>query len=174
MSMQTAPSFYPIALKHGLITGIAAVLLEMAAMHYSVEPTTIGTITRFIFITGLLLAMHDYKHNLQNGYLRYKQGLRLGILTGIVYGAVYGIYMCLFLTYISPDMLQELAQALKDNLDAESYSSEEVEAYNEMVARFTTPIVFGLSMVFGHLILAVLFSAILAVFVRREEEILEE
>jgi hypothetical protein len=126
-STTNTPSTARVALKYGLLTGMALVILYMVMNLTGLAFTTNKGISLFnslgswvvIPCIGLVLAMKDFKSQ-NSGYMSYGQGLGVGSLLGGVTGAVLAIFSTLYNSFIDPTAIPRALEIQRQALEEQN------------------------------------------------------
>ncbi|MBD2700943.1 DUF4199 domain-containing protein [Spirosoma sp. BT702] len=169
MNEQITPT--RIALKWGLILGIAMILYSIVTfVTDSVGNAWLGSVSYVLIIIGIILAMRDFR-TLNGGYMTYGQGLTIGMLMGAVAGLLSSLFSVFYLTVIDTGIMERAAETARERMEDEGkMSDEQIDQAIGIMEKFQSPgflFVFG---VIGTALLALIFSLVIAAFIRRNKD----
>lgn len=167
--MNEGPSTARVALKWGLILGIALIIYSLILfLTDNIGNTGLSFVSSAISIVGLILAMRDYR-TLNGGYMTYGEGVSTGTLTATVSGVLSSLFSVFYTTVIDPGVMERMMNQVSDKLEDSGLSDEQIEQQMSFMQLFQSP---GLTFVIGVIGAAIgglLFSLIIAAFLRRNK-----
>ena len=159
-----------VALKWGLITGLA--LVVYSTILYTLELTTntwLGILIYVFLALGLVAGMLEYR-TANGGYLGYGEGIGLGALLSAVAGLLSSAFSVFYTTIIDPNFQERLFEQMRDKLEEDgNMSDDQIDQMIEMSQKFQSP---GLQFVFGLfflILIGVILSLLIAAFIRRNK-----
>ena len=168
--MNETPSTARVALKWGLITGLA--LIIYSTFLYTLDLTTspwLGGLIYIFLIIGLVLGMREYRM-MNGGYMGYGEGVGLGALLSAVAGFLSSAFSVFYTTIIDPGFQARLFEQMREKLEEQgNISDEQIDSMIEMSQKFQTP---GLQFIFGIfwlILVGVVLSLVVAAFIRRNK-----
>lgn len=168
--MNNQPTTARTALKWGLITGIA--LIVYSTILYTFSQTTNSALSLIIYgilIVGLVLGMREYRLS-NEGYMTYGQGMGLGTQLSAITGFLSSSFTVFYTQLIDPGFQERMTEQVREQMEEKgSMSDEQIDQAVEVMQKFQTP---GLQFVFGLLgtiLIGVIFSLIIAAFIRRNK-----
>lgn len=168
--MNNQTSTARVALKWGLITGIT--LIIYSTILYTLSQTTntwLSLIIYAILIGGLILGMREYR--LANeGYMTYGQGLGLGTQLAAIAGFLSSCFTVFYTQIIDTGFQERLTEQVREQMEEKgNLSDEQIDQAVEMMQKFQSP---GLQFFFGLLgtiLIGLIFSLVIAAFIRRNK-----
>jgi hypothetical protein len=164
-----------IALNYGVLAGVTAFGLILLLYISGVNPLgNFSWITFWVPILFITLAIKNHRDNNQNGYIKYGEGLWLGILLSLVYASLYAMLMFMFGSFVAPEIVdvqrEETIIALEPMKDAmpELYD----RLYDEVLKLSITSI--ATSEFFNKAIWGTILSLVIAAILKRQPSIFEE
>ncbi|NJO01841.1 MAG: DUF4199 domain-containing protein [Bacteroidia bacterium] len=161
---EKAPGTARIAIKYGLYTGMASVtfylILFLTNLYFD-----LNLLSNVILIVGIAYGMQEFK-NYNQGYLRYGQGVGLGLMLSAITGFMVGLLMLIYLS-LDSNIIETHKQYLIGIYEQFGYSDEQID---EMVM-LLKPNYYFISMVLGYFITGLVLSLIIAAFKRKDEDI---
>lgn len=128
----TQPAWFPIALKYGIITGLASGALSVIMFISSAfETVWIGIVLALIIsVGGIVLAHREYKR-VNNGYMAYGKGLLIGTVMSIIAGLISGLISFGYIQFVDPgviDRMKEMQIAMMEKFGLPEDKMEEAVA----------------------------------------------
>lgn len=168
MDVQTTPA--RVALKWGLITGVALILYSTVL--YTLDLTTnrgMSVIIYVILIGGLVLGMREYR-TANAGYMTYGEGMSLGALLSAVAGLLSSVFSVFYTQVIDPGFQARITEQVRDQMEsAGNLSDEQVDQAVEMMGKFQSPGLQFLFGVLGTILIGVIFSLVIAAILRKNK-----
>ncbi|WP_251620672.1 DUF4199 domain-containing protein [Odoribacter lunatus] len=157
----------PFALLMGGCLAIASYICFLNTGHIFNNPVLDRTLN-FLLIIGLFMRIRQYRDSdARQGYITYGKALLTGIWLSFIAGLVYSLYT-IILYSSHPELITSYLNIMQDMIK-QIYGEH---ALNDMMAQiittFTTPFSIGLSELFGKFIHGLIFSLIIAVFIRKQ------
>jgi Protein of unknown function (DUF4199) len=154
-----------VAIKWGLITGVASVIFTtILFVSGQAANSALSWLGVLISVATMVYAMKEFRTE-NNGFMSYGQGLGVGTMMSAVGGFISTTYTYIYRTFIDPNIMQEIMDKVRQDLEARSMSEDQIESAMSMSEKFSSP---GLGFVFGILgaifvgfILSLIISAIL-------------
>lgn len=158
------PAWFPIALKYGILTGLASGVLSIVMfISGAFETVWIGIVLALIIsVGGIIMAHREYKF-LNGGYMNYGKGLLIGTILSVIAGLISGIISFAYIQFVDPgvlDRMKEMQMAMLEKFGMPEDKMEEAvakldEQFTPM-KQLTSGITSGL---FGGLFLSLIVSA---------------
>lgn len=138
----------------GLITYVAGLNMEMITnptLKWAQNLLLIGVTFYFIHT-----ALQQRRQRDLGGYLSVGQGIGLGTMAGLVSGLISAVWMYVFMTFIAPDMMDQIKEVSMQQMQDQGQSAEQAEKAMEIAAPFFSPVAMGImvtifSVFFGFL-----------------------
>lgn len=168
--MNNQTSTARVALKWGLITGISLVLYS--TILYTLDQTTnrgLSLIIYGILIVGLILGMRDYR-TANEGYMSFGDGVGLGALLSAIAGFLSSLFSVFYTQVIDPGFQERVTEQVREQLEEQgNMSDEQVDQAVEMMQKFQSPgITFAVG-IFMTILIGVIFSLVIAAFIRKNK-----
>jgi hypothetical protein len=123
----TTPSTARVALKAGLITGLAmtvySTVLSMAGLPQS---SPLHYVTFLLLVGGLVYGMRDFKEQ-NGGYMTYGQGLGVGTLTSAVAGLLSSLISTFYVKFVDPTVLQRTMDEQRIKMEERGMSDAQID-----------------------------------------------
>ncbi|QMW01345.1 DUF4199 domain-containing protein [Spirosoma foliorum] len=169
--MNNQTSTARVALKWGLITGITLVVYSIIL--YTLDQTTnrsLSLVIYLILIVGLVLSMRDYR-TANEGYMSYGEGMSTGTLVSAIAGFLSSLFTVFYTQIIDPGFQERITEQVRTQMeDQGTMSDEQIDQGIEMMQKFQSPgITFAVG-IFMTILIGVIFSLIIAAFIRRNKD----
>ncbi|MVM31028.1 DUF4199 family protein [Spirosoma sp. HMF4905] len=169
--MNNQTSTARVALKWGLITGITLVVYSIIL--YTLDQTTNRSLSLVIYgilIAGLVLGMRDYR-TANGGYMSYGEGMSLGTLLAAIAGFLSSLFNVFYTQIIDPGFQERLTEQVRSQMEEQGkLSDEQIDQAIEVMQKFQSPgITFAVG-IFMTILIGVIFSLIIAAFIRRNKD----
>ncbi|GAB3945608.1 hypothetical protein GCM10028805_14990 [Spirosoma harenae] len=160
-----------LAIKWGLILAVASIIYSIILfVTDSIGNRGLGLVAYALTITGLVLAMQEFK-KLNGGYMTYSQGLSLGTLTAAISGLISSVFSVFYMTFINTNMMERAAEKAREQMeDQGKMSDEQIDQTIEIMEKFQSPGILFAFGVIGSVLLGLVFSLIIAAFIRRNKD----
>lgn len=167
--MNNQPSTARIALKWGLITGVALVLYS-AILFTSGQTTNrlLSLMVYAILIAGLILAMREYR-TANEGYMNYGDGISVGALLSAVAGLLSSMFSVFYTQVIDPNFYSELSEQMRTQLEDQGLSDEQIDQAIAIAQKVQSPGIAFFVGILSTVLLGVILSLIIAAFIRRSK-----
>lgn len=169
--MNEKPSTAKLALKWGLITGIALVLYS--TLLYTFNQMANSGLTSLIYIIvagGLVMGIREYR-TLNGGYLTLGEGVGLGTLLATVSGLLSSAYNVLYTTVINPSVKEQMIDQIRAKMEEQgNLTDEQIEQAVGMVQSTQSPGLQFLFGVLGSILIGGFLSLIISAIMRRKKE----
>ncbi len=128
----TQPAWFPIALKYGIITGLASgVLSILLFISGAFETVWIGIVLALaISVAGIVLAHREYK-SANHGFMSYGRGLVIGTVLSVIAGLISGLISFAYIQFVDPgvlDRMKEMQMAMMEKFGMPEDKMEEAVA----------------------------------------------
>lgn len=168
--METTITPARVALKWGLITGVALILYS--TILYTLDQATnrgLSVIIYVILIGGLVLGMREYR-TANAGYMTYGEGMSLGALLSAVAGFLSSLFTVFYTQIIDPGFQARITEQVREQMEeAGNMSDEQIDQAIEIMGKFQSP---GLAFIFGivgTILIGVVFSLVIAAILRKNK-----
>lgn len=122
----------------------------------------------FLFIIGLFMCIRRYRDSItEQGYISYGKALLTGMWISFLTALVYCIYTIIIYT-LHPELLNSYLNIAREMIGQIYGDSAVHEMMEYFFTTFTTPVTIGLSELFGKFLNGLIFSLIIAAFVRKQ------
>jgi hypothetical protein len=167
----TTPSTARVALKAGLITGLAmtvySTVLSLAGLP---QTSPLHYITFLLLVGGLVYGMRDFKEQ-NGGYMTYGQGLGVGTLASAVAGLLSSLISTFYVKFVDPTLLQRTMDEQRIQMEERGMSDAQIDQAMKIAESMS-----GFSFIIatiGVVFFGFILSLIIAAFVKRERDVLD-
>lgn len=163
--MQQQPTTARIAVKYGLIAGIASIVF-VTVMYVTGQATNtaLSWLSMIIPIVVMYLAMKEFKEE-NGGFMSYSQGLGIGTMMSAVSGILSAFYSYIYNEFIDTSLRQQIMDKMREGFEEQGMDDAQIDAALEMSSKFSSP---GFTFIFGLLgaiiigfVIALILSAIM-------------
>jgi hypothetical protein len=155
-----------VAFKYGLITGLVSIVYSLILFLTDQNMNRgLSAISYIILIVGIVLAYREFKRE-NLGYMSYGQGLGIGALIGAVTGVLSAIFLYVYVGFVDPSFLDRVRETQIIEMERQNMSDEQIEQAMAITENFTGPAMMAIMAVIGSIILAFIFSLVIAAIMR--------
>lgn len=155
-----------VAIKYGLITGLVSVGYSLVLFLTQQNTSTLlGGISYIILIVGIVLAYREFKRE-NSGYMTYGQGLGIGTLIGVVTGVFSAVFIYIYVAFVDSTFLERTRETQILEMERRNMNDEQIEQAMEVTAGLFGPGFMAVAAFIGSIILAFLFSLVIAALMR--------
>jgi hypothetical protein len=176
--MENQESTFKMALKPGLIIGGISIAISLVLW------ATISDIEmrqKFGYVTWLVVAFlyhfytKNYRENNLGGNISYGKAFTFMFFITLVTSAISVIYMYILFKYIDPGMIDMIKdQAAEKVYQQGNIPDDQIEKVIEMQSMWINPLVMTISGFFGSVFFGTVLSLVVAIFVKKDEQVIEE
>ena len=124
-------------MKYGLTAGLAYIVFTLALYFLGMEKSQgMGMIGYLILLGAQFLGVKEIRDAEQDGYITFGTAWKKGVFIALIAGLLGSIYMMIHLSYINPEMLQEVLTEAEVQMEESGASSEEIEMGMKMAGMF--------------------------------------
>jgi hypothetical protein len=161
--------FLPALMNLGAIVGLALALNLIIQYFTGHMFSGIEDIFNYlIIIIGLSFTMRHFRDHTKNGYISYSEALWTGTRIGFFASVVFA-FAAFILFKADSSLTDKFLDVYAKNLLDAGRSEELVEQQITFMRPLSTPILMFFSYVFGFTLLGFIFSLIIAIFVKKEQ-----
>jgi len=171
--MQEEPSTARIALKYGVITGVASivynVILIISEKNQNQALSALGLI---ILVAGMVYAMREFKTE-NTGYMSYGQGLGIGTLIAAISGLLGATFMMFYTHFIDTNFMQKTLDTARGDMERRGMSDAQIDAGMQFSEKMMSPGIMFATGVFFSIFIGFILSLIIAAIMRRNKPVFE-
>jgi len=165
----------PPASKHGVFLGLALIVLQTVFYLIDVRfDSTFGYITYAILIGGIFLAIRQYRDSLNGGFISYGRAVGYGVLVALLAGIISSLFTFLLYQFIDPNLIGKLLLESEEKLLESGMPESQLDMAMEMNRKIFTPTFLSLMGILGQTFMGLVFSLVLAVFLKKEGNSFEQ
>lgn len=175
---QTTPvSKWPIALRWGLIIGLAGVALQLLWMtmgwisfssNLHSGNILLQVISFALSVTLMTIGIRQYRDEHQEGYASFGQAFGTGMMIVIVMSVISALFVALYMGDVKSEAINE---AIVQQFEESGMDDEEMEQAMQMTKMFSGPVFLTISGFFGSMFSGTLMALLAAVFGKRERPV---
>jgi hypothetical protein len=159
---------------YGAILGLGLVALYFIAylsgLYFS---KLIGWVAQIAFFGGLYHSIKTYRDKFLDGYIKYGQSVKIGLLVCVFAGFLIGIYQHVLMAS-DAELFEESIIQQEEMFLKMGFSEEMVELQAERLREGTTPFQSALSGALGFGFIGLLVSLIMSIFLKKTRDPFEE
>lgn len=175
MSEITSPA--KSAVQYGVIFGIIMILQFVITYALGIDLITNKTLglvynlLNFLFLPIILIAiaLHNYKKNINNGFLSFAQGLKAGVTVTVIAGLVFAIFNIIF-NIIFPEYAIEILSKTKQVMieTNPSMTQEQLDMSISMVEKFSSPYITAPVTIAMYAFIGLIYSLIISAILKND------
>jgi len=119
---------------------------------------------------GIAFGIKKHREENENGFITYPKALGLGLLIAVFSGIIQAFFVYIYYRYIAPEEINILVQSMQEVLMKMGKSDQEIE----MASSIISPAYFGFVILLKEFFKGLMFSLIIAAFLKKEKGIFEE
>ena len=163
--METAPSSARIALKWGLIGGLASIIISTGMYMTELWKSPLASIIPVgVLILFLFLAIKEYKGE-NHGFLTIGEGIGVGTLAAAIQGIISALYSQVYMKFIDANFMEKMKEFQYDKMEEQGLPEEQIEMAIKISDKFMSPgVQFATAVIFSVLIglvISLIISAVL-------------
>ena len=133
---ELAPNPTKVATKWALIYLITAIVITYIMQFGKLENNVaVKWLSYLPLIAFLFLAQKEYK-DLLGGYIKFGEGFSVGFRFGMFSGILFAIFMYIYLTFLSPDVMDKILEMQSQNASASGATADQIEKSGEFMKKF--------------------------------------
>jgi hypothetical protein len=175
MENQTYPA-WKHAIQYGIFLSIALIILSL--LFYVLDLHTerwTGFISYGVLLIGIIYSIVTYRDKFMNGFISYGQSFSTGFLTGLFASIIISLFTGIFVAamgeqYIETLLMQSEESILKSNPDI---TDDQLDIALKFSKKMMHPVWISILALLGFLVFSVIFSLIVSVFVKKEDNSLQ-
>lgn len=159
------PAWFSIALKYGILTGLASGVLSIIMfISGAFETVWIGIVLALVISVGGIVMAHKEFKRLNGGYMNYGKGLVIGTVLSLIAGLISGLISFAYIQFVDPgvlDRMKEMQMAMMEKFGMPEDKMEEAVAKLDEQFTPTKQLTSGLtSGLIGGFILSLIVTAV--------------
>ena len=172
MEQENNPNLMKSTMTSGAILGTALVIfsliLYMAGLIFS---KGLSYFSWLILIGGIVWGIKSYKDQ-QQGFISYGRALGVGMLTVLFASIIAALFNYILYAYIDPSLVEKSIEMARNQMvEKGTLSDEQIELGLSMTKKLMQPGFMALMTVFGSGFMGLIFSLIIAAFMKNEKSV---
>jgi len=163
-----------IALKWGLIYGLLSIVVNTIIYTFNLmEQQWINLVFSFVLSFGILyLAFKEFR-DLNGGFMKFGQGLGLGMLLFVTGGVLISVYDFVYKKLIDPSVVDKLLEITERQYEKAGMSPEMIEQALETAKPWMTGPLAPVIMIFSIAFIGFICSLIMAAIMKKNQPVFE-
>lgn len=163
------------AMTWGLVLGVALVIFSLILYIVNIlkPPFWVSLINYLVIIGGIVLGVKKYRDDDLGGEISYGKAFGFGVLICVFAALISAVYTYLLITVIDTEYMSKLMAITEEELLNKGLPEEQIDAAMAMSKKFTSPLFITISSVIGMGLIGAVFSAIVAIFMKKEKPIFD-
>ena len=171
---QKPASKWPLALRWGLIGGLAGIALQMLwqgmgwsdySSSFSAGNLALMPLGWAIGIGATALGIKQYRDDHNGGFISFGGGFGMGMMIALVMAAVGAIFV---VTYMGDVMQDAMSTAMQEQFESQGLDDEQIEEATKMAGMFTSTPVMAIFGLIGGLVSGLIYSLIASAIMKRD------
>ena len=164
------------SLNIGAIIGLVLIGLDLLAFLLdAAENSLLNSLGYIVLALGLVYGIKSYRDKAKQGYISYGEAVKLGTLIAVAIAFLIAAFTYVYHGIIDDSFLNEMYEQQADELyQQEDIPEESLELSLKVLSYMLTPGVFSFMAFIGQSIIGILFSLIIAIFLKNPEPLFEE
>lgn len=104
----TKASYQKVSIKYGIFVGVAHILyfllMGLLGLHDTIE---LSFLSGIFLVIGIIVAISKVKR-LNNGYIRYFEGLGIGAIVGVISSVILAVFLAFYISTFNATYLENL------------------------------------------------------------------
>ena len=159
-------------LNYGIMLGIISVIFGviMYVTNVYLDPGIIYTLIGFLVLIVIIsLGIKAFKSE-NGGYLSLGEALKVGIGVAVIGGIIAALWSFVLMNYIEPDYMNQMMEVQREKMvEAQPDLTEsQLDAAEEMTAKFASPIMVVAFSLIGNLFFGLIISLIAGLIMKNK------
>ena len=169
---EKTPSAGQSALYYALFLSIAMIVTHLILYLADLQTETVGiVISVAVVLVGIVLVILDFRNKKCGGYISYGKAVKIGFLSMLFAGFFVAGYTFIYHTYINPGELQEVKLERSQEIYNQGMESGQEAQAIKMIEYFVNPLTATISAIISNALFGIIISLIVAIFVKKEENV---
>lgn len=169
--MEEKSTFWTSAMTYGLYVGVTIVLYSVILYVFGqIMNTTLSLASYVIIAAGILLSQLHYRNNQLNGSITYGKALGFGVAVMLFAGILQSLYTVILFKFVDPTLIDQMRLLQEEAMLKQGMNEESIEAATDMMAKFQSPVIMGISGLFSSALVGFIISLITSIFVKKNDE----
>ena len=165
--MEERPNIWKTGFSNGLIIGFVIVIYSFLLYLLELnENQFLGLFSYVILLLGIVWVHQNYKKN-GVGFMRFGEGLGLGMVVSGVSGIMAGIFAILLLKVIDPNMIERITQKQVIELQDQGMSQTQIDQTLKVMEFMQSPVLLLAMTIVGYLLFGFIISLIVSAITKK-------
>ena len=161
----------PFAFKQGIFLGLFLIIYTIVVQFANLATNqNVGYISYLIFIGVIIWSMFEFRAANQ-GYMEYGQGVGLGFLTSLVGGLISALFSLFYMYVIDPKAIERMLATMRITMEEQNpqMTDDQIDIAMSYVGWVFQPMPMFFMALLGSAFIGIIFSLIIALFIKRAE-----
>ena len=156
-------------LTNGLILALIGIVFNLFLYFFDMTTNkSLGYIFFLIQIVVLFYLVKSYRDNYMHGIISYGQALGAGVIIILYYSIIIALFSYILYAIIDPGLINKMVALSEEAQLKKGLTQEQIDMGMKITKKFLTPTVMAITSIFANMFFGVIFSLIVAAFVRKE------
>ena len=163
------------AMQYGLLLGIVMIIFDLVMYIFKAPMgSPLQYLNLVIIIAFIVYGSINYRNKHSNGYINYGKSLLTCFLIALYGGIVFAIYKYFFLKFFDHSMILKLKDFARQKIaEKGAFDDDKIDQIMEVQKWVYTPFVLTVSGIINSAFWGLLFSLIISIFVKKEDNSFE-
>jgi len=153
-----------VSLRYGLIAGLAAIAFFVLMDLLGQSGNQPLQYVQYLILAIIIFFAHKYFKDEGDGYLKFGQGLGIGVLISLISSVVSSIFFYIYVTFINTDYLSYMRDLQIEEMEKQGMSDAQIDQALGFMDNIMNPpvlmVISIISTVFFGLIISLIIAAI--------------
>lgn len=164
-------SLFRNALNYGLYTSAGFIIVSLLIYALDVDRTGwINYLTFIVLIIGIYFGIKTFRDKHSGGFLSYGSCLGTGVIISVVVGVVMAVYTYFFYQYFDPSELAKIVEMTEQEMANQGMTDDQIDQAMSISSKLMSPAMMAISSVFGMAFWGTIFSLILSIFLKKNDD----
>lgn len=177
MAPGPAPSKWPVAIRWGVIGGLAGAALGMIwhvagltdfKNSFSATNLLSMVLSWAISLGVISLGIKQYRDQHRDGFITFGEAFLTGFLVALVMAIFSAIFTSIYVAVIAPEFIETAVNESISRMEEQGMDDEQIDAAMKMTKLFISPIFFAVSALLSGLFGGAIFSLIGAAIMKKD------
>jgi hypothetical protein len=169
ISMEEKVNVWKANLTNGLILGLAGVAFSLVLYFLDLSLNrSAGYIYIPIQLILLFFLLKGYRDNFMHGQISYGQAVGAGVIIILYSSVIASIYTYVLFSIIDPGLVKKSLALAEEAMSKKGLPQAQIDAAMQFTAKFMKPVVMVISGFFASMFFGVIYTLLVAIFVKKE------
>lgn len=171
--MEEKSTIWPIGIRTGVLLALVLIIYSMIIQLTGMSTNKLlSSFSNVFYILGIIWAHKTYKET-GDGFMRYGQGLGLGVIVSGVAAIISVFFTYLYIKLIDSSMIGKMLDQARIEMEQKGLDDDQIEQGLAMSQKFMTPEMILIMGVLGALFMGFIFSLIISAITKKKNPSLE-